>query len=57
MTKPKGDPAKKGNCYFCNRECTDDSYCFGCHHFICSSCDKPGGQWGVHSVEEHKEKS
>lgn len=44
---------KKPRCYFCNREVSEEDYCYGCREYICDDCDEmiPVGR---HKVEDHK---
>lgn len=47
---------EEGKCYFCNKNCLNDSYCYGCKTFICDDCDaSPAGAFGNHSPSIHKE--
>jgi hypothetical protein len=27
-------------CYFCDAECDEDDFCYGCGNYICSECDQ-----------------
>lgn len=44
---------KEPRCYFCGKTCTEDEYCYGCKHYVCSDCDETG-VFGDHTVEEHR---
>jgi len=49
-------PPKIPICYFCEKEVTEDAYCFGCRHYICEDCDDPSEILiGEHTVDEHQE--
>ncbi len=42
-------------CHFCQKECTDNDYCYGCRHHVCAECDKENGELGRdHEVEVHR---
>lgn len=30
---------QRGTCFNCTAECDGDSFCSGCHKFVCSTCD------------------
>ena len=40
-------------CYYCEKELTEDYYCYGCKEHICEDCDETGAS-GNHSIEDHK---
>lgn len=47
-----------GPCHFCKQNVTHyESFCFGCGHYVCESCEKNHGLMGPHSVEEHGHES
>ena len=45
-----------GKCYFCGKEVSDEFYCYGCEHYVCSVCDEVGVDipWGGHDVNDHE---
>ncbi len=47
--------AKEKKCYFCDKPCTDEMYCYGCGSYICDDCaDKREAPWGKHSPDDHE---
>lgn len=45
------------HCYFCSQEVTDDNYCHGCGHYVCTPCDhRDPGAMGSHPAEDHEER-
>lgn len=51
--KKKKSTKMKGNCHFCGKAVDEDSYCWGCGHFVCMDCDE-SGPMGSHSIDDHK---
>lgn len=53
--KAMADKAKEKKCVECEKPCDEDSYCFGCKHYICDACDVSAGMtpMGAHRVECH----
>lgn len=42
-------------CCFCGKAVTDDSYCYGCEHYVCEDCDhRDPGAMGSHPFEDHE---
>ena len=48
------NPPKIPICYFCEKVVSEDEYCFGCRHYVCSGCDETT-IFGDHEVDEHQE--
>jgi len=48
-------PPKIPICYFCEKEVTEDTYCFGCKHYVCEDCDQTPLIAGPHNVDEHQQ--
>jgi len=46
-------------CYFCRENFADagldpdDFYCYGCHEYVCSRCERNSTLCGTHDVGEH----
>jgi len=49
------NPPKIAICYFCEKEVTEDDYCFGCKHYVCEDCDHAPLTIGDHDVDDHQE--
>lgn len=53
---PFGPDFTQPICFNCEKQCGEDSYCFGCKSFVCEDCDvsaASGGLMGPHAREEH----
>ncbi len=51
----QGHQAAKGKCAFCEAECTEDDYCYGCSTHVCDECDVSCGEYGTHhEPEDHR---
>lgn len=53
---PVADAPKTGKCFNCDKDCTQENFCFGCRKFICEKCDVSCGGYGFgHRPEVHLE--
>lgn len=48
-------PTTFSECFFCKRHLSDFHFCYGCEHYICSTCDINPDITKGHSVEEHRQ--